>query len=114
MIKTIYFLLLLCTSLIFAQHTDIIVLRENNSLGNPIGLDQVFTVSGIVTSSTEFGNNGPSSLQDNTAGISVYGSGFAGAVSVGDSVTIISPGLATALRHNWIASMQPFVIIISS
>ena len=90
MIKTIYLLLLLCASLNFAQQTDIIVLRENDASGNPLALDQVFTVSGVVTSSTQFGNSGPGSLQDNTAGISVYGSGFAGSVSVGDSVTLTS------------------------
>lgn len=90
MIKTIYFFLLLCASLIFSQQTDIILLRENDASGNPLSLDQVFTVSGIVTSSTEFGNNGPSSLQDNTAGISVYGSSFGGNVNIGDSVTITS------------------------
>ena len=69
MIKTLFVLLLLFASLNYAQQTDIITLRENNSLGNPIKLDTVFTVSGIVTSSNEFGNNGPGSLQDNTAGI---------------------------------------------
>jgi phosphatidylserine/phosphatidylglycerophosphate/cardiolipin synthase-like enzyme len=95
MLKTILGWLLLLSSVHFAQQsTNIIKLRENDSFGHPIHIDSSFTVSGIVTSTTEFGNNGPGSLQDETAGISVYGSGYSGSVNIGDSVTITS-----ALTH---------------
>jgi phosphatidylserine/phosphatidylglycerophosphate/cardiolipin synthase-like enzyme len=91
MLKTILRWLLLLSSVHFAQQmTNIINLRENDSSGDPLHIDQSFTVSGIVTSTTEFGNNGPGSLQDETAGISVYGSGYSGSVNIGDSVTITS------------------------
>ncbi|MCP5062545.1 MAG: hypothetical protein GY936_08790, partial [Ignavibacteriae bacterium] len=91
-IKFIVFLLLVSMQSVnlLAQITPIIDLRENNSDGIPVHMGESFTVSGIVTTSTEYGSSGPASLQDNTAGISVYGSGFAGAVSIGDSVTLTS------------------------
>jgi len=88
--KKIFSLLLFSTICIAQQVTDIITLRENDSNGEPIHLNQAYTVNGIVTSTTEFGNNGPASIQDNTAGISVYGSGFTGSVNLGDSVTVTS------------------------
>lgn len=102
--KTIYLLIYLLSTLNFAQQTDIITLRENDASGNPIRLDTVFTVSGIVTTSTQFGNNGPSSLQDNTAGISVYGSAFAGNVNIGDSVTLTS----TVAQYNGLTQFDFF------
>jgi phosphatidylserine/phosphatidylglycerophosphate/cardiolipin synthase-like enzyme len=77
-------------SAIAQTETSIITLRENNSQGEPLHMDETFTVSGVVTSSNQFGASGPSTLQDNTAGISVYGSGFAGTVNIGDSVSITS------------------------
>ncbi len=48
------------------------------------------TISGIVTSSNQFGTNGPASIQDETGAISIYGSGFSGTVDIGDSVLITS------------------------
>ena len=65
-------------------------LRTNDPNGVPIDTGQVFTVTGIVTSANQFGINGPSSIQDATAGLSIYGSGFAGQVAIGDSVTVTS------------------------
>ena len=70
--------------------TSIITLRENNSQGEPVHMGETYTVSGIVTSSNQFGASGPATIQDNTAGISLYGSGFAGAVQIGDSVKVTS------------------------
>ena len=63
-------------------------LRYNDSNGIPIGMGSVFTTSGIVTSSNQFGNSGPGSIQDQTAGVSVYGVAFANQINIGDSVTI--------------------------
>jgi len=63
-------------------------LRYNDANGIPIGNGQVFTVSGIVTSSNQFGNSGPGAVQDETAGVCVYGSTFSNVVNIGDSVTV--------------------------
>jgi hypothetical protein len=63
-------------------------LRYNDSNGVPIDTGQVFTIIGIVTSSNQFGNSGPGSVQDETAGVCVYGPAFANAVNIGDSVTV--------------------------
>jgi len=84
------FLIINSVTLFGQTVTPIIELRENNLQGVPIHLGETFTVTGVVTSANQFGSSGPASLQDNTAGISVYGSGFAGAVSIGDSITITS------------------------
>lgn len=84
-----FVLVVLITSLSFAQTiVSIDSLRYNDANGVPIGMGGVFTTSGIVTSSNQFGNSGPGSIQDNIAGVSVYGPAFANAVSIGDSVTI--------------------------
>jgi phosphatidylserine/phosphatidylglycerophosphate/cardiolipin synthase-like enzyme len=80
------FLILSCS---FAQTVvPISDLRVNNSSGVPVNAGQTFTVSGIVTVGNHFGPQGPGAIQDFTAGISVYGSQFAGGVNLGDSVTI--------------------------
>lgn len=78
-------------SLNFAQTvTSIANLKNNNSNGVPIDTGQVFTVTGIVTSSNHFGTNGPASIQDISAGISIFGGGFTSQVAIGDSVTVTS------------------------
>ncbi|OIP62680.1 MAG: hypothetical protein AUK34_02975 [Ignavibacteria bacterium CG2_30_36_16] len=71
-------------------------LKNNNSSGIPVDTGQVFTIRGIVSASNQFGNSGPGSLQDETGGISVYGSNFANAVHIGDSVQVT--GLLTHFR----------------
>lgn len=63
-------------------------LRYNDANGVPVDTGQVFTITGIVTSSNQFGNSGPGSVQDVTAGVCVYGPGFANNVNIGDSVTV--------------------------
>ncbi len=83
--------LLITINISFSQTViPIIDVRENNSQGIPVLIDQFVTISGVVTSANNFGSSGPGSVQDETAGISVYGSGFAGQVSIGDSVTVTS------------------------
>jgi len=84
------FILFLSYTIISLSQTTvpIINLRINDSSGVPLNSGQAFTVSGIATSSNNFGNSGPGSIQDLTAGISVYGTGFAGQVQTGDSVTV--------------------------
>ena len=65
-------------------------LRYNDANGVPVDTGQVFTITGIVTSSNQFGNSGPGSVQDGTAGVCVYGPGFSNNVNIGDSVTVIA------------------------
>ena len=75
----------------FAQTTvQIYDIRGNDANGVPVNMDSVYTVAGIVTSSNQFGNSGPASIQDSTAGISIYSSEFANGVSIGDSIMITS------------------------
>lgn len=75
----------------FSQTTvGIIDLRENNSQGIPVHLNTLKTVSGIVTASNDFGANGAAFIQDNQAGIALYGSGFVSQLNKGDSVSITS------------------------
>lgn len=86
--KKVFVLLILTVSFLFAQNTDIIDLHENNANGEPVMMDQVVTVSGIVTVAAEFGNAGPAAVEDATGGVAVYGSDFSSQVAVGDSVTV--------------------------
>ncbi|MBU1098313.1 MAG: T9SS type A sorting domain-containing protein [Bacteroidetes bacterium] len=85
-------LLVICFTLLVKAQTviPIIDLRENDSQGIPKLKGQNVTVAGVVTTAMNFGSNGPASIEDNTAGISIYGSGFAGKVQIGDSVTVTS------------------------
>ena len=89
---TMLFIMALSISMnLFAQTTvPIYDIRENDANGVPLKMDSTYTVTGIVTSSNQFGNSGPASLQDNTAGISVYNSEFANGVNIGDSIIITS------------------------
>uniref|UniRef100_A0A7V2ZJL1 phospholipase D n=1 Tax=Ignavibacterium album TaxID=591197 RepID=A0A7V2ZJL1_9BACT len=89
--KLFLFFALVSFNMSFAQTVvPIADLRTNDSNGVPVDTGQVFTVTGIVTSANQFGANGPGSLQDATAGLSIFGSGFAGQVQIGDSVTVTS------------------------
>ncbi len=89
--KLLLSLALLSINFSFAQSVvPIADLRNNDSNGVPSDTGQVFTVTGIVTSANQFGINGPGSIQDATAGLSIFGSGFAGQVQIGDSVTVTS------------------------
>jgi len=65
-------------------------IKNNDSKGVPLDTGKVFTVAGIVVASNQFGNSGPGSIQDETAGLSIFGSDFANQVSIGDSVTVTS------------------------
>lgn len=89
--KLFLFFALVSFNMSFAQTVvPIADLRTNDPNGVPVDTGQVFTVTGIVTSANQFGVNGPGSLQDATAGLSIFGSGFAGQVQIGDSVTVTS------------------------
>src|ERR1035437_2325303 len=75
---------------IYSQMT-IDSVRINDSTGVPKKVNKFVTVYGIVTSTTDLGTNGPASLQDQNAGIAVFGSSFAGSVHRGDSVKVVAP-----------------------
>ncbi len=81
-------LLLLVSSFVYSQVVPIADLRMNDANGVPVDTGQVFTISGIVTCSDQFG--GPSAVQDETAGISIFGTNFTNQVELGDSVTVTS------------------------
>ena len=85
---TVFITFVFSYCLVNAQTVPISDLRYNDSNGVPVDTGQVFTINGIVTSSNQFGNSGPGSVQDETAGVCVYGPGFANAVNIGDSVTV--------------------------
>ncbi len=52
-------LTILSSSIIIAQTVPIASIKVNDGDGVPLNIGQVFTVTGIVTSSNQFGNNGP-------------------------------------------------------
>ncbi|MGA9293536.1 MAG: phospholipase D-like domain-containing protein [Ignavibacteriaceae bacterium] len=85
----ILLLLLFFSALSYSQTiTPIADLKQNDSTGVPVYLGQVFTITGIVTSSNQIGNSGPGTIQDRTGSISVYGSSFVNNVNIGDSVIV--------------------------
>jgi len=63
-------------------------IRENDANGIPKLVNNIVVIRGVATSTNQFGSSGPGSVQDNTAGISVYGSNFAGVYQIGDSVLV--------------------------
>jgi HKD family nuclease len=87
--KLVLLSIIFINSFILAQSVvPIADLRYNDANGVPVDTGQVFTITGIVTSSNQFGNSGPGSVQDGTAGVCVYGPAFANNVNIGDSVTV--------------------------
>ncbi len=60
--------------------------KPNDANGVPLMLNQFVTIHGIVTVANEFGS--PSYVQDNTAGIAVYGTTFSSSVSDGDELIL--------------------------
>ncbi|RJP64180.1 MAG: T9SS C-terminal target domain-containing protein [Ignavibacteriales bacterium] len=103
MIKKIFFLCLILVGLITAQDlVPISTVKTNDANGAPVGVNQVFKVSGIVTSSSQLGTAGPATIQDPTGGVAVYGNTIASQVSIGDSVTVIS----TLTNYNGLAELD--------
>jgi len=73
------------------EQVSILILRQNDSQGIPIYNDSAKTVSGVVTATNQFGRNGPAIIQDNEAGIALYGSVYVSKLKMGDSVTVTGP-----------------------
>lgn len=99
-IKLFFFFLL--GSISFAQVIPIADMRVNDANGVPVGLNQIFTISGIVTSSNQIGTAGPATIQDITGGMAIYGSSFVSQVSIGDSVTVTG----TLTHYNGLAEIS--------
>ncbi len=96
--KKLFFLSFFLIQIIIIAQTPVPIaeIRVNNSNGVPVDTGQVFTITGVVTSGNHFGSFGPGSIEDLTAGMSVYGSSFASNVQTGDSVTVT--GVLTEFR----------------
>jgi phosphatidylserine/phosphatidylglycerophosphate/cardiolipin synthase-like enzyme len=60
--------------------------KQNDTLGVPLRLNQLVTIRGIVTVANQFG--GPSYLQDVSGGIGVFGAAFSDVAAVGDEVLV--------------------------
>ncbi|HQE95991.1 MAG TPA: DUF5689 domain-containing protein, partial [Candidatus Marinimicrobia bacterium] len=67
------------TSVSGATDLNIADLRQNDESGTPVYLDQVVTTTGIVTVANEFGATGPVYIQNEGAGIALYGAGYVAA-----------------------------------
>jgi phosphatidylserine/phosphatidylglycerophosphate/cardiolipin synthase-like enzyme len=98
---------------------DIASAKENDANGVMIRINSWITVRGIVTASDQFG---PASyLQDNSGGLTVYGTSFSSSVQVGDEVIvsglvqpfsglseIVNPVLDSVLSHG--NTVDPLVV----
>jgi phosphatidylserine/phosphatidylglycerophosphate/cardiolipin synthase-like enzyme len=94
--RKIFSLILLCSLSVFGQTVvSISALHTNNSVGVPADTTTLYKVKGVVTATNQLGNNatyGPGAIQDETAGITVYGSAFASgsSLAIGDTVWVTS------------------------
>ncbi|MDP4115174.1 MAG: phospholipase D-like domain-containing protein [Bacteroidota bacterium] len=87
--KLLLSLLLVLSGIVYSQQlVTIDSLRYNDVNGVPIDTGKVFKIVGIISASNQLGASGPGAIQDETAGVFVYGNTFAGPVQVGDSVTL--------------------------
>lgn len=71
---------------VYGAPIPIAEVKVNNENGVSLRIGDLVTVRGIVTVSSQFGS--PSYIQDNSGGMSVYGSAFSNAVQVGDEVLV--------------------------
>jgi phosphatidylserine/phosphatidylglycerophosphate/cardiolipin synthase-like enzyme len=71
---------------VFGMPVSVSSVKGNDGTGILQRLGQLVTIRGIVSVANEFG--GPSYVQDQTAGIGVFGATFSGGVSIGDEVIV--------------------------
>ena len=101
-------LLLVCLLLFFNSYaqTSIDSVRINDSTGVPVKVNTFVNVTGVITSTTQFGTNGPVSLQDQTAGMAVFQNSttnlFVSKVQMGDSINVH----ALLTNYNGLAEMS--------
>jgi phosphatidylserine/phosphatidylglycerophosphate/cardiolipin synthase-like enzyme len=72
--------------LIYGTPLPVADARGNDAIGVPVLLNQLVTIRGIVTVSSQFG--GPAYVQDISGGIAVYDAVFQASVALGDEVTL--------------------------
>ena len=87
------------------QIINISNLYQNDQNGVPSLLNQIVTVKGEVTVSTQFYL--PASIQDATGGIAIYDNNFATRVTIGDLVTISG----TVTQFNGLTELNPVTIL---
>lgn len=85
----VLFSILFFSTFLYSQTiTPISEIKHNDSNGVPLDTGKTYTVTGIVTAANQFGTSGPGAIQDETAGLSIYGSGFVSKINIGDSVVV--------------------------
>lgn len=95
---------------VYGAPLSIADVKANNSNGVSLKIGDLVTVRGIVTVSNQFG--GPSYIQDNSGGMSIFGATFTNAVQVGDEV-LVSGRVTQFNGLNQIESPQIHSIISS-
>lgn len=129
MIRSFFVLFFIAGSLLINAQSVVPIasIKANDANGVLVESGKIFTVSGIVSSSTQFGSAGPGSVQDETGAIAVYGSSFCSQVKIGDSVTVTATltfynGLAeldfskagsSLVKHSSNKTVEPLVVTIS-
>lgn len=71
---------------VYGSPLPIADMKVNDTLGVPLKINALITVRGVVTVANQFG--GPSYIQDNSAGMAIFGSQFSTTVSIGDEVIV--------------------------
>lgn len=71
---------------VYGAAIPIAQVKNNDVNGLSSNIGQLVTIRGIVTVATQFGS--PSYIEDNTGGISIFGSDFSNAVQIGDEVLV--------------------------
>jgi phosphatidylserine/phosphatidylglycerophosphate/cardiolipin synthase-like enzyme len=102
---------------VFGSPLPIADMRASDANGVPFNLGQLITVRGIVTVANQLN---ASFIQDNTAGMAVFGSSFSSAVQVGDEVIvsgIVQPfnglfEIVNPLLHSIVSTGNPVVPLL--
>lgn len=102
LVKIIFILSFIFSNVYSQTSVPIQSIRLNDANGAPLSLNQVVTVSGIVTCSNQYGAAGPAAIQDETGAVSIYGSTFSNFVAIGDSVIVT----ATMTNYNGLAELS--------
>jgi len=77
----------LAVALASAQMIPIDSVRLDRPDGVPADSGATVNITGVFSATSQFGGSGPAYVQDNTAGVAVYGSAVGG-YAIGDSVTL--------------------------
>lgn len=67
--------------------TPLAAIRANDSLGVPVLLDSLVTITGIVTCAAQLGTSGPAYIYDNTGAVAIYDNTVpTSGIAIGDSI----------------------------